>query len=80
LAVRDFLTWYLYREDIPRVSVKKKKKNRYQIMLRDIGFELPVEVMTDRGIERLTLSSKPTEVISSKVIEVDPKGWYLFDK
>jgi hypothetical protein len=80
LAVREFLTWYLFRENIPKVSIKKKNKNTYSISLPDISFELPVEVKTDKGIERINLSSKPTEVFSTTVVEVDPSGWYLFDK
>lgn len=80
LAVREFLTWYLFRENIPKVSIKKKNKNTYSISLPDISFQLPVEVKTDKGIERINLSSKPTEVFSTTVVEVDPSGWYLFDK
>lgn len=80
LAVRPFLEWYLFRADLPRVSVRKKNRNTYQVSLPDISFELPVEIKTDKGIKRVTLSSTPIEVISSTALKVDPNGWYLFDK
>jgi aminopeptidase N len=80
LDVREFLSWYLYREDLPKVSVKKKKKDVFLVSLSNISFSLPVDVKTDKGTERIVLSSNPTEVISSSKVEVDPLGWYLLDK
>ena len=80
LDVREFLSWYLYREDLPKVSVKKKKKDVFLVSLPNISFTLPVDVKTDKGTERIVLSSNPTEIISSSTVEVDPLGWYLLDK
>jgi len=80
LDIREFLSWYLYREDLPKVRVKKKKKNVFHISLPHSSFSLPVEVKTDKGIERRVLSSSPIEVISTTEVEVDPLGWYLLDK
>ncbi len=80
LDIKEFLTWYLYREDLPKVSINKKKKNVFLISLPEISFDLPVEVQTDKGIENMVLSSTPTEVLSTTGVEVDPLGWYLLDK
>ncbi|WP_158858952.1 M1 family metallopeptidase [Lunatibacter salilacus] len=80
LDIKEFLSWYLYREDLPKVSVKKKKKNIYLISLPGSTFSLPIDVKTEKGIERITLSSTPIEVNSSAHVEVDPLGWYLLDK
>ncbi|HSI74930.1 MAG TPA: M1 family metallopeptidase [Lunatimonas sp.] len=80
LDIRGVLSWYLYREDLPKVSVKKKKKNTFLISLPSSSFSLPVDVKTDKGIERIVLSSNPTVVTSSTHVEVDPLGWYLLDK
>lgn len=80
LDVSEFLSWYLYREDLPKVTVKKKKKNVFLVSLPGTTFSIPVQVKTDKGIERIILSSTPTKVLSSSNVEVDPLGWYLLDK
>nr|MBI1230007.1 M1 family peptidase [Cytophagales bacterium] len=78
--VRPFLERYLYRADLPKVVVRKTKRNTYQLYLQDRSLELPVEIRTDKGIQTVTLSSKPLEVVSKAAVKVDPNGWYLFDK
>lgn len=80
LDVSEFLSWYLYQEDLPKVTVKKKKKNVFLVSLPGTTFSIPVQVKTDKGIERIMLSSTPTKVLSSSNVEVDPLGWYLLDK
>jgi len=78
--VRPFMERYLYSADLPKVLVRKTKRDKYKLYLQDRGLELPVEIRTDKGIDIVTLSSKPLEVESTAAVEVDPNGWYLFDK
>lgn len=75
-----FFDLYLKTIHVPKVNVRKKGKNRYKVSLSNIEFEMPVEVLTSKGLEKIILSSKPIFIESDVPIQVDPKGWYLMDK
>jgi aminopeptidase N len=75
-----FFDLYLKSVRVPKVKVKKHGKRGYQVSLPNIKFSLPVAISTSNGMERHLLSSRPSMVISSTPIEVDPQGWYLLDK
>jgi hypothetical protein len=50
------------------------------VSLSNIEFEMPVEILTSKGFEKIILSGKPIFIESDVPIEVDPKGWYLMEK
>ncbi|MDO9552288.1 M1 family metallopeptidase [Rhodonellum sp.] len=78
--LQGFFDLYLKSVRVPKVNVRKKGKNQYKVSLSNIEFEMPVEVKTSKGLERMVLSKKPMVIKSDVPIEVDPKGWYLMAK
>lgn len=75
--LQGFFELYLYSTELPKLKVSKKGKTGFTISLQDIDFQLPVEVETSEGIQRLNLGSKAVEVESSTFPVVDPKGWIM---
>lgn len=75
--LRGFFELYLFSTELPKLKVSKKGKIGYVISLQDIDFEMPMEVQTSAGIQRLTLGSKAVEVESTTPPVVDPKGWIM---
>jgi aminopeptidase N len=75
-----FLDLYLTSVRKPKVSVKKKGKNRYSVSLTQVNFELPIEIETDAGIQRHLLKDSPLIINSTKTPVIDPRNWYLLDR
>ena len=78
--LQGFFDFYLLTTDLPEVKVAKKGKAGYQISLKGIDFEMPVEVKTSEGIQKVMLGSKPVSVQSKTLPEVDPRGWLMLRK
>ncbi|WP_332913183.1 hypothetical protein [Algoriphagus boritolerans] len=78
--LKVFFELYLFSTDLPKLKVSKRGKNGFSISLQDIDFEMPVEVQTSEGIQRLNLGPKATEVKSTSIPIVDPKGWIMLQK
>lgn len=80
LDLQKFFDFYFLGTDLPQVKINKKGKLGFLISLKDIDFELPVEVMTSEGLQRIVLGAVPVFVSSKSVPEVDPRGWFLLRK
>jgi len=78
--LRGFFELYLNSTDLPKLKVSKKGKTGYAISLQDIDFQMPVEVQTSKGMQRINLGSKAVEVESSTPPVVDPNGWIMMIK
>ncbi|WP_114747893.1 M1 family metallopeptidase [Pleomorphovibrio marinus] len=78
--LQGFFQWYLYETELPEVRIKKMGKRGYEVSLPNIDFSLPVEIVTERGNEKVDLSAKPKLIESSSEPKVDPQDWYLFSK
>lgn len=75
--LEGFFQLYLYTSDLPEVKVSKKRKDRWEISLKNIDFSLPMDIHTADGVQRVELSSKPVVIYSVSPIQVDPDNWYL---
>jgi aminopeptidase N len=78
--LEGFFDLYLYSTELPRLKVTKKGKRGYAISLQGIDFSMPIEVQTSEGLIKIPLGSKATEVSSTSLPEVDPKGWIMIKK
>ena len=78
--LQGFFDFYLFTTDLPEVKMSKKGKSGYQIILKGIEFEMPVEVKTSEGIQKVTLGPKAVTVQSTTLPEVDPRGWLMLKK
>lgn len=75
--LQGFFELYLYSTDLPKLKLNKRGKTGFAISLQNIDFQMPVEVQTSEGIQRLNLGSKAFEVKSSTPPVVDPNGWIM---
>jgi aminopeptidase N len=75
--LQGFFDLYLYSTSLPKLKLSKRGKTGFVISLQGIDFQMPVEVKTSEGIQRLKLGSKAIEVKSSSLPVVDPNGWIM---
>jgi aminopeptidase N len=75
--LQGFFDLYLYSTDLPTLKVSKKGKSGYTLALKDIDFEIPVEVQTSEGLQRINLGSKSVDINSTTPPLIDPKGWIM---
>ncbi|ARS34747.1 M1 family metallopeptidase [Pontibacter actiniarum] len=75
--IAPFFDLYLRTTEVPEVLVQKLGADSYAISIPNINFALPMDVQTDTGTQRLTLSKEPQQVKSAAPPLVDAQGWYL---
>ncbi|MDO8965570.1 MAG: M1 family metallopeptidase [Algoriphagus sp.] len=78
--LQGFFDLYLYSTELPRLKVSKKGKSRYSISLQGIAFEMPLEVLTSEGIQRINAGPKEVDVLSTTPPVVDPSGWMMMKR
>jgi aminopeptidase N len=78
--LEGFFELYLKTTRLPEVKVKKKGKDQFLVSLEGIDFELPVEVKTSEGSQKLSIGKKGVLVTSSNLPEVDPRGWLMLQR
>jgi len=59
------------------VQIRQTDTETFNIRLANAGMPLPVDISTDKGLERLIVNEKGLEVKSKTLPVVDPKGYYL---
>ena len=78
--LEGFFQLYLYTTDLPEVKISKKGKKGFEVSLKGIDFQLPVEVQTEKGIKTVMLGNEPLLINSNIAPIVDPKGWLLLKR
>jgi aminopeptidase N len=66
---------FLQTTDIPHIRIASAGDGVYEIRLN--GFELPMDIITDRGLQRVMLSDQPVRFYSAYPPRVDPRNWYV---
>jgi aminopeptidase N len=75
--LQGFFDLYLYTTELPELKVSKKGKEAYVIAIQGIDFEMPVEIETSEGVQRVPIGKKGVEVKSKTPPVVDPRGWLM---
>jgi len=68
---------FLYTTDKLEIQVKQTAEDKYLVKLQNIDMPLPVDIITDKGLQRINVDSSGTTVTSTIPIQVDPKMFYL---
>ena len=68
---------FLYTTNKLEVQVKQTKENEYLVKLLNLDMQIPIDVQTDAGIQRITTDKKGTTVTSKSPINIHPKVFYL---
>jgi aminopeptidase N len=76
-SLKPLFDFYLRTTNKLEVSVKARPRDKYVITLLNIGTDLPVDVTTDTGTKRMTLTPKGITIESKTTPIIDADGWYL---
>lgn len=68
---------FLRTTDKLTVSVKQTGENKYSIKILNPGIYIPIDIQTDKGIERMNLDAKGITLESSTTPVIDPKVFYF---
>jgi len=70
---------YLYDTDLPVIDLILDGTGVYSLRITNMDVELPMEVMTSEGIQRVMVSGAAQLIESETEPVVDPNRWYLMD-
>jgi aminopeptidase N len=76
-SLKPLFDMYLRTTNKLEVSVKENRNNRYLIKLQNITMDLPLEVTTDAGIKRMTVTPQGVVVTSKTAPVIDADAWYM---
>ncbi|NNV57287.1 M1 family metallopeptidase [Limnovirga soli] len=76
-SVKPLFDFYLRTIQKLEIHVKASKKNEYEIMLAQTDMVLPVDIVTDKGTQRMLVGKTPITIKSSTTPQIDPDGYYL---
>ncbi|HND41292.1 MAG TPA: hypothetical protein PKX51_03180, partial [Cyclobacteriaceae bacterium] len=68
---------FLRTTDKLTISVKQTGEKKYQISILNPGIAVPIDIQTDKGLERVTLDGKGISVESTSTPVIDPKVFYF---
>lgn len=75
--LKPLFNFYLYTPEKLEIRVRQTGDDKYQVMLMNIDMELPMEIATSNGLQKIQLSKKPVTINSTSLIAVDPGVNYL---
>ncbi|MGC4100756.1 M1 family metallopeptidase [Ferruginibacter sp.] len=75
--LQPLFNFYLRTTQKLEVHVTTLRQNKYRLVLDNIDMELPVDIVTDKGVQKMTLSKKPITITSATLPQVDPDMYYL---
>jgi hypothetical protein len=67
----------LYTTDKLEIHVKQTDDDKYLVKFLNIDMPLPVNIVTDAGMQRLVVDKKGITVTSKTAPQVDPDVFYL---
>lgn len=76
-SMKPLFQLFLYTTDKLEIHVKQTTDTKYVVKLLNLDMALPVNIVTDEGVQRLMIDKKGITVTSKKAIQVDPDVFYL---
>jgi aminopeptidase N len=59
------------------VHIVAQRQNKYKISIDNIDMALPIDIVTEKGVQKITLSKKPIVITSDILPQIDPDMYYL---
>lgn len=59
------------------VHIIAQRQNKYKISIDNIDMTLPMDIVTEKGVQKMMLSKKPIVISSEIMPQVDPDMYYL---
>jgi aminopeptidase N len=75
--LKPFFDLYLRTNDKLEITIGNNNYHEYTLQCKNMPMELPVDVLTDAGVQHLLLAKKAVKIKSSTPIVVDPEGIYF---
>jgi hypothetical protein len=67
---------FLYTTDKLEIHVQQTAADKYIVRLLNIDMALPLEVITDEGLKKITVDKNGVTVNSKTFLQVDPRVFY----
>jgi aminopeptidase N len=68
---------FLYTTNKLEVYIRQTKENEYLVKLLNLDMNIPIDIQTNSGIQRVMVDKKGITVTSTSYLQVDPKVFYL---
>jgi len=68
---------YLTKTELLNFQIKNTKYKTYTIQITNLSMDLPVEITTDKGTQKMILPKAGITIQSSTPPIVDPNGYFL---
>ncbi|MGC4021382.1 MAG: M1 family metallopeptidase [Cyclobacteriaceae bacterium] len=59
------------------ISMKQTDADKFSIQLNNLDYEIPIEIVTNSGKQKLKLTKSPTVITSTTLPVIDPDVYYL---
>jgi aminopeptidase N len=76
-SLKPLFDLFVYSTNKLEISVKQIDVNRYRVQSMNLDMDIPIEVVTDSGTQKVLLGKKPINIDSKTLPIVDPKVYYL---
>jgi len=76
-SLKPLFDLFLRTTDKLDISVKQIDTDKYIIQSLNLDYEIPIEVMTSSGMQKIRLSKTKTALTSATVPVIDPNVFYL---
>ncbi|MBX7150906.1 M1 family metallopeptidase [bacterium] len=76
-AYTPFITAFLYTTQIPEIVIVHMNERTYAIRMEGVDFELPMEVRTSAGTQKIMIGQNPVTVTSDTTPIADERNWFL---
>jgi aminopeptidase N len=76
-SLRPLFDLFLRTTNKLEVSVRQVDVDTYKIQLLNLDMEVPVEIQSAKGLEKVMLSKQPMTLVSSTLPVIDPRVYYL---
>jgi len=75
--LKPLFDMYLRTTQKLEVHITALRQNKYRISIDNIDIPLPIDIVTEKGTQKMTLSKKPTIISSELFPQIDPDMYYL---
>jgi hypothetical protein len=76
-SLKPLFDLFLRTTDKLEISVKQTDTDKYSIQAVNLDFEIPIEVVTSSGSQKIKLDKKKTILTSTTLPIIDPNVFYL---
>lgn len=76
-SLKPLFDLFIYSTNKLEISLRQTDVNKYKIQLINLDMDVPVEIVTDTGSQKIMLAKKSVDVESKTLPVIDPNVYYL---